>query len=209
MNGEARKKIIHDALILTAFTLVLGFLLGAVHEITKERIEAAELAAEQAAYLAVFSDAEDFVDVELSEDGMNEFLAAAGYQDTIKSVKYATDAAGNVLGFVVNVTANDGSQASITFSVGIQNDGTVNGYAITDIAETPGLGSHAEDEEFYSQFANKLVDAFEVVKQTPTAEHQIEAITGATITSRAMANGVNAALAIYNEYLADAAGSSL
>lgn len=209
MNGEAKKKIIHDALILTAFTLVLGFILGAVHEITKERIEAAELAAEQAAYLAVFPDAADFTAAEFSEDGLNEFLAQAGYADTVKSIQIVTDASGNVIGHVVNVTANDGSQASITFSVGIRSDRTVNGYSITDIAETPGLGSHAEDEEFYSQFQDKAVEFFTVVKGTAGSDEEIEAITGATITSRAMTNGVNAALAVFDEYLAESAGSSL
>lgn len=205
MSKDAKKKIIHDALILTAFTLVLGFLLGAVHEITKERIEAAELAAEQAAYLAVFHDATEFAEEELTAEELDQFLAEAGYKDTVKSVKIAKDASGNVLGYVVNVTAGDGSQGLITFSVGISKDRTVSGYSITDIAETPGLGSKAAEEDFYSQFENKAVDFFEVVKQTSAADNQIEAITGATITSRAMANGVNAALAIFDEYLAGAA----
>lgn len=44
---------------------------------------------------------------------------------------------------------------SITFSVGIQNDGTVNGYSITSISETPGLGMKAQEEDFYGQFENK------------------------------------------------------
>lgn len=209
MKGNAGKRIIHDALILTAFTLVLGFILGAVHEITKERIEAAELAAEQAAYIAVFEDAAGFEDTSLAVEELDQFLADAGYKDKIKSVKVATDAAGNVLGYVINVTATDGSQDTITFSVGVRADRTVNGYSITDIAETPGLGSKADEESFYSQFRDKAVDFFEVVKQTPAADSQIEAITGATITSRAMANGVNAALVIFDEYLADGDGASL
>ena len=52
------KKIVHDALILTAFTLVLGFLLGLVYEITKQPIAAANAAAAQEAYKAVFAEAD-------------------------------------------------------------------------------------------------------------------------------------------------------
>ena len=193
------KKIVHDALVLTAFTLILGFVLGAVHEITKDRILAAELAAEQAAYREVFADAADFPDYEADLESLNTLVAGEGYQDTIKGVKEAVDASGGTLGYVVNVTANDGSQGSITFSVGIQNDGTVNGYAITDISETPGLGDKATQEGFYSQFQNKLVELFQVVKSAASSEEEIEAITGATITSRAMANGVNAALVVFRE----------
>lgn len=92
-------------------------------------------------------------------------VADAGYDDTIDDVEQAIDKDGNALGYVITVTAKDGSQGSITFSVGIKNDGTVNGYSITDISETPGLGMKAEEEDFYSQFENKTVDKFTVVKQ--------------------------------------------
>ena len=59
----------------------------------------------------------------------------------------------------------------------------------------------AEEESFYSQFQNKLVDTFEVVKTTPSADNQIEAITGSTITSKAMANGCNAAILYFQSEL--------
>ena len=56
------KKIVHDALVLTAFTLILGFILGAVNEITKEPIAKANKAAQDAAYREVFKDANSFED---------------------------------------------------------------------------------------------------------------------------------------------------
>ena len=193
------KKIVHDALILTAFTLVLGFVLGAVHEITKDRIRASELAAEQAAYKAVFTDAADFKDYDSFDFETADILITEnGYADTIKSVKQAEDAGGNLLGYVVNIVALDGSQGSITMSVGIRLDRTVNGYSITDISETPGLGDKATQPGFYEQFQNKLVDLFTVVKNPPAADNEIEAITGATITSRAVTNAVNAALTYFD-----------
>ena len=193
------KKIVHDALILTAFTLVLGFLLGAVHEITADRIEASELAAEQAAYKDVFEDGFSFIDygaVDLEE--ANAEVAAAGYNDEIIAIKQALDANNELLGYVFNVTAKDGSQGSITFSVGIEADGTVMGFSITDISETPGLGDKAKTDEFNDQFENKDVENFSVVKDGGSADEEILAITGATITSRAMTEGVNSALLVYN-----------
>ena len=54
------KRIVHDALILTAFTLVLGFILALVQGITAEPIDKANKAAAQKAYQAVFSDAKSF-----------------------------------------------------------------------------------------------------------------------------------------------------
>lgn len=199
------KKIVHDALILTAFTLVLGLILGLVHEITKAPIEAANLATTQAAYQKVFEDADSFQAVDgFDKDAATETVVAQEYEDSVDDAQEALDASGNVIGYVITVTAKDASQANITFSVGIQSDGTVNGYSITSISETPGLGMKAEDEDFYSQFQNKKVDSFEVVKQAPSSDNQIESISGATITSRAMANGVNAALAYFNSDLGGA-----
>ncbi len=189
------KQIVHDALILTAFTLVLGFILALVYGITKPSIDAANLATAQAAYQEVFSDADSFEAMDYDKDAADSLVSDAGYSDTIDDIQTALDASGNTLGYVITVTAKDGSQGSITFSVGIQNDGTVNGYSITDISETPGLGMKAEEESFYSQFQNKLVDT------TPSADNQIEAITGSTITSKAMANGCNAAILYFQSEL--------
>ena len=198
------KKIIHDALILTAFTLALGLILGVVYEITKAPIAEANKAATEAAYKEVFAEAASFEMQEFDKEKANQLVADAGYSDTINDVEAALDADGNRLGYVITVTAKDGSQGSITFSVGIKNDGTVNGYSITDISETPGLGMKAEEEDFYSQFENKTVDKFTVVKQKPASADQIEAITGSTITSKAMANGCNAAIYYFQNALGGA-----
>jgi electron transport complex protein RnfG len=198
------KQIVHDALILTAFTLVLGLILGVVYGITKDPIDKANEATKKEAYQAVFADAESFNQQEYDVDAANQMVSDAGYSDTIDDIEQALDGSGSALGYVITVTAKDGSQGSITFSVGIQNDGTVNGYSITDISETPGLGMKAEEEDFYSQFENKQVSEFTVVKQTASSDSEIEAITGSTITSKAMANGCNAAIYYFQNALGGA-----
>lgn len=196
------KKIVHDALILFAFTLVLGFVLGLVYGITKDPIEAADLAAAQAAYQQVFADAEQFAEYEeFDKEAAASLMEESGYSDDINGVQVAKDGSGSDIGYVITVTAKDGSQANITFSVGIRNDGTVNGYSITSIAETPGLGDKAKTEEFSGQFADKQTDSFTVVKQAPASDSEIEAISGATITSRAMTNGVNACITYFQNVL--------
>ena len=186
------KKIVHDALVLFAFTVVLGLILGVVYGITKGPIDQVNYEKTQSAYKQVFEDADSF-------EEYADFDTAAA--DDIEAVNTALDASGNPLGYVLTVTAKDGSQGSITFSVGIQNDGTVNGYSITSISETPGLGMKAQEEPFYSQFEGKNVDSFTVVKSTPSADNEIEAISGSTITSKAMANGVNACLTYFHSVL--------
>ncbi len=173
------KKIVHDALILTVFTVVIGFILGLVYEITKDPIAKAEEATAQAAYKAVFEDADSFSTYDFDAEAAASLLEQNGY----------------------SVTAKDGSQGNITFSVGIKNDGTVNGYSVTSMSETPGLGDKAKTEDFSKQYKNKNVDSFTVVKQAPSADNEIEAISGATITSKAMTNGVNACITYFQNEL--------
>lgn len=196
------KRIVHDALILFAFTLVLGLLLAVVYGITKDPIEKVNYEKTQAAYKEVFENADSFeAYADFDADAANQLVTENGYSDEIEDVQVAKDASGNALGYVITVTAKDASQSTITFSVGIQSDGTVNGYSITDISETPGLGMKAQEEEFYGQFEGKLVDSFTVVKSTPASDNEIEAISGSTITSKAMANGVNACLVYFQNVL--------
>lgn len=196
------KKIVHDALILFAFTVVLGLVLGIVYNITKGPIDQVNYEKTQSAYKQVFADAASFEDYAgFDEAAAEALLAENGYADEIEAVNTALDANGNILGYVLTVTAKDASQSTITFSVGIQNDGTVNGYSITSISETPGLGMKATEEAFYSQFEGKNVDSFTVVKAAPAADNEIEAISGSTITSKAMANGVNACLTYFHSVL--------
>ena len=196
------KKIVHDALILTAFTLVLGLVLGLVYEITKEPIAAADAKTAQAAYQKVFEEAGSFEAYESFDKDAAAFLMEEnGYADEITDVQVAKDGSGTPIGYVITVTAKDGSQANITFSVGITNDGTVNGYSITSISETPGLGDKAKNEEFSSQFNGKQADTFSVVKSAPASDTEIESISGATITSKAMTNGVNACITYFRNVL--------
>lgn len=192
-------KIVKDALIMTAITVVFGLLLGLVYEITKEPIAQANYNAQQEAYRNVFAEAESFVDYEGFDEAAAEAVVAdSGYPDnTIEGVVVAQDGSGAALGYVVTVTSHAGYGGDITFSVGITNEGVVNGYSITAISETAGLGMKAKESDFYSQFEEKAVESLEVVKGAAAADNQIEAISGATITSRAVTNGVNVSLAYF------------
>ena len=81
--------------------------------------------------------------------------------------------------------------------MGIQKDGTVNGISILTIAETAGLGMKANTDEFKNQFSGVNTQKFEYTKSGATADNQIDSISGATITTNAMTNGVNAGLCAF------------
>lgn len=108
-----------------------------------------------------------------------------------------TDANGTALGRAYLIDAK-GYGGPISLMVGIKSDGIVSGISILASSETPGLGKKAEDKAFYGQFSNKDVDSFTVIKGAANTEDQISAISGATISSRAITNAVNTVLAHFN-----------
>lgn len=207
-------KIIKDALILLAITVIAGVGLGAVYNITKEPIAKVEYDTQQNAYRTVFKDAAEFVDIPgFSADDATKIAEESGVIEagavTIDGCVQAVGSDGTLLGYVITVTPHNGYSGDITFSLGVQLDGTLNGYSITSISETAGLGMKAQEEAFYSQFENKKVETFTVTKTGSTDDSQIDAISGATITSSTVTDGVNAGLAYYRDLLQTTGGELL
>ena len=194
------KSMIKNALILFAITLVAGVLLGLVYQITKDPIAYQDKLAQDKANQSVFATAKTFEDVELDQAAA-EMVSSERGGVTIESVKKAVDESGTAAGYVIQVKSK-GYGDFIEYTVGITNDGNINGISIISIAETPGLGMNA-DKVITPQFENKAATTFAVVKngQLSDASTQIEAISGATITSRAVTEGVNGAVSYFEKAL--------
>lgn len=197
-----KNTIIKDTIILTLITLIAGGILGLVYEITKEPIAKQQELAKQEAYKAVFEDADTFeVCVEAEDADLAAYLAGEGFEaQTVNEIMEAKDASGETLGYAINLTTSEGYGGDITFSMGVQADGTLNGISILTISETAGLGMNATKDEFKGQFKEKQADAFEVTKTGASKENEINAISGATITSNAVTQGVNCGLKAF-EYI--------
>lgn len=187
------KEMMKNTGILLAITLIAGLLLGIVYQVTKEPIAAQEEKAKQEACREVFADAASFEAVQLAVPDAAAWSGAGYAQESVDEVMTALDSAGATLGYVITVTTKEGYGGDIQFAVGVRMDGTVNGISILSISETAGLGMRAE-EVLKPQFANKNVEKFEYTKSGAAAENQIDAISGATITTNAVTNGVNAGL---------------
>ena len=160
-------------LVVTLFLIsaICAVLLGLVNNITAGPIAAANEAATNAAMQAVLP-ADSYEQVEYT--GGNALVTA---------VYKAGDA-----GYVVQV-APSGFGGNLDVMVGVGADGTCTGVSIISHAETSGLGANATKEDFRAQFVGKANVA--VTKDGG----DIAALTGATITSRAVCDGVNAAIA--------------
>ena len=83
---------------------------------------------------------------------------------------------------------------------GISSEGTVTGISFLSINETPGLGMNAQKDSFKDQYKQTVPEnGFTLIKSGEASEGEINAMTGATITSNAVTKAVNAAITQYNE----------
>lgn len=199
------KNMVKDAAILLVITLCAGLILGFVYQITKEPIARAEEEAAKKAYAEVFPQAGDFNELEmnLSEKENAEYAEwkEAGFEGVdIVKVLAALNEGGDRIGYVLTVTSHEGYGGDITFTMGISNDGTLNGISILSISETAGLGMKAESV-LKPQFADKNVSSFTYTKTGATSDNQIDAISGATITTNAVTTAVNGGLYYFQTQL--------
>lgn len=198
------KNMIKDAAILLVITLFSGLILGLVYQITKEPIALAQEKAAREAYAEVFKEASDFESLELAspeDETWNEEWVNAGFEGVdIDNALAALDESGSRIGYVLTVTSHEGYGGDITFTMGISNDGTLNGISILSISETAGLGMKAE-AVLKPQFANKNVPAFTYTKTGAVNDSQIDAISGATITTNAVTTAVNGGLYYFQTQL--------
>lgn len=166
-------KVVKLSLILFLVSAIVAGVLGLTDYVTKDRI--AELAAQKTAeaYSAVMK-FESYDEVKYEGD-----------QSAVKKVYKTND--GN---WIVEAEVS-GSQGMITVAVGVNSDLTCNGISIISSSETSGLGSKANDDFFRDQFPGLNADNAKVTKDGGS----VEAITGATITSKAVCSAVRAAIA--------------
>lgn len=192
-------KIIKNTLILTAITLVSGLLLGFVHELTAAPIAVQEALAKANAYAEVFPGAEDFQVIEDTSD-VEAYLAEQGFEMMeVNEIAEVVDASG-VIGHVINLTTPEGYGGNIQMTVGVQSDSTLLGISFLSISETAGLGMNADTADWKAQFVGIQADEIVYTKSGKSAPNEIDAVSSATITTKAVTKAVNAALCAAGYY---------
>ena len=186
MKNSTVKEIIIPAISLFLICLVATALLGFTNQITAPKIEQLAIETENNAKKEVLSDAADFSD-----------RMTATLDETEYSYYEGLDGDKNVIGYVFTTVAK-GYGGDIKVMVGVDKSGSVTGVSILEISETAGLGMNAKNESFLKQFLSKNGE-ISVIKNGTPADNEISALTGATITSKAMAKAVNTALALYEQ----------
>ena len=191
------KYIIKLTVTLFATCVIVAGLLGLVNMVTKDKIAAINWENTQTAMKAVVADPDntEFSEALENTDAMSAAAKAAG--GTLDSV-YEVLAGGEHAGYAIKVVAS-GSQGNIEMMVGVDAEGVVTGVSIVDNSETSGIGSKVMSNEPLSSGVGVL-DQFQgksaAADGTLTVGKNVDAISGATVSSKGVTAGVNAALAV-------------
>lgn len=182
-----KKAILIPTISLFVICLCATFLLGIVNEVTKDKIAQNAVQTEMDSRKIVMADASSFGE---KVEGNHTFEGVEAPYNYVESY----DAQGNLIGYVF-VTQSTGYGGAISTMTGVSTDGKVTGVEFLQINETVGLGMNATKDSFKDQF--KGLSGIIGVNKNESTETEIKALTGATITSKAAAKGVNIALDIY------------
>ena len=174
--------LINMFVALFVICIVSGGVLGVVYNATKDPIAAAETAKKTKAIKNVLP--------EFNE--LKETMVMSALEDTEIPFYLAYDADNNFIGAAVETFTNKGFSGNISLMVGILADGTLKNISVLQHAETPGLGSKMTEPTFKDQFNGKKADSFNIKVKKDGGD--VDAITAATISSRAFCDAVNRAL---------------
>ena len=171
------------SIVLLVISVIVAFLLSFTNSVTIDKIQENSVKEQNLAKQEVLAEAKDFVDAEVKDE-----------TGLVKAVFEGLNENKEIVGWCVSVTPS-GYGGELDMMVGIKADGTVSGIKVVSHSETPGLGGKVTEEEFSSQFDGKETsEPLSVIKNGTPKKSEIVAISGATITSKAVKDGVNAAI---------------
>ena len=187
------KFILKVAGTLTVISLVVAALLGLVDSVTRDKIAAIEAENTRIAMSAVAPEGSEFGDkMEVTDD----MVAAAAKQSGKILELYPVTNGGADAGYVLKVSAS-GSQSTIVMMVGVDANKAITGISVVSQAETSGIGTKVVDNEPNSAGV-PVLDQFIGLSGAGTLNvgSTITAISGATVSTKGITMGANAALAV-------------
>ena len=182
------KFILKVAGTLTAISLVVAALLGVVNGVTKDKIAAINEENTKQALAAVAETGTDFTPVEVTQALMDAAAAQSGTLDSVYAMSTG--------GYAVKVVAG-GSQGNIEMVVGVDANGAVTGVSVVNNSETSGIGSKVMTN-LPNDAGVPVLDQFIGLTGAGTlvVGQNVTPISGATVSTKGVTKGVNAALAV-------------
>ncbi len=181
MGNKKESSFKNMVITLFVVTVIAGFALGGVYNATKEPIALAKKAKAEAAIKAVIPEFDELKTYNvLAADGSDSLIFNHGYK------------AGELVGTAIESFSNMGyDPTQIRVMVGFSADGKILNTSVVQHKETPGLGTKMKDDKFKVQFQNQDPGSFKLLVKKDGGS--VDAITAATISSRAFCDALNRA----------------
>lgn len=176
--------------VLAVISALAAGILALVDSFTKPKIEAFKAQSEASAYQQVLAEADSFIE----DTKLMEKISKQPQFSFVENVKIGNKD-GISVGWVFKV-ASPGYSSNIVMLVGIMTDGSLGKVMVLDQKESPGLGTNVTDPGFIEQAPITEAKAGQVLKVTKEGG-SVQAITGATISSRAVLSGINQVFEFY------------
>lgn len=184
MKNKSLKDILVPAIMLFVIAAICTALLAGTNLLTKDKIAEIAVQTEMKAKSAVFENATSFSDEKTITVNEKDYV----YYD-------ALDESGKVIGYVFSVTVKSyGGDLSSMVGISAETD-KITGVEITAISDTPGLGMKVDSKDFLSQYIDRGGNIG--VNKNEKTDTEIQAISGATISSKAVTDAVNQAFDAY------------
>ena len=190
------KYILKLTVTLFVTCVIVAGLLGGVNAITKDKIAEINWEKTVAAMKAVVADPEATTFSDALENTAEMEAACLAGGATLQNV-YEVQVDGAAAGYAIKVSAS-GSQGAIEMMVGVDGEGTVTGVSIVKHSETSGIGTKVAENEPNSAGVGMLTqfEGKSAAEGTLAVGTNVDAVSGATVSSRGVTAGVNAALAV-------------
>ena len=188
---KSKNSLLFMALILFLVTSLVGALLAILHQCTAPVVIQSANERIDSALRESFADAVEFKSV--VEYPKSVHLGADDIQ--VKSVYSAWDVRGQLIGYCVN-TAPKGYVDEIDMMVAVDRDGYILDTVILSISESPGIGLKVQTNEEFRNSLKNINDTVKGVRSKTTAKDEVRIISGATASSKAYIDGVNAAIEV-------------
>lgn len=179
------KEVLIPTVSLFLICTIVTLLLAVTNSVTAPKILQLQIETANKTKAEVLSVATNFSEEKTVDLNGTTYTYYEGYDDSK-----------NIAGYVFTTSAK-GYGGDIVTMVGVKSDGTVAGIDFLSISETAGLGMNADSDDFKSQFVGK--SGVIGVNKNTSSDTEIQALTGATITSKAVAEAVNIALELFEE----------
>lgn len=185
-----KPNVIMPAIILCLICLVTTGLLALTYDLTKaERDRQVEIAA-NANRLAMYPDAASFESLDLTP--------VSASADGLTEAYRVLDSGGGILGYLF-VSQKRGYAGQVPVILAVGPTGLITGARVLSNEETPGLGKKVANEPFIGQFIGKPAGSGFTLKSAGAGEQAVDAIAGATISSRAVTEAINTAIRFYQD----------